>query len=114
VYLPTKAQSLLPFVADELEAIHAMVTFGDPDSVKLFSVENYLETALANRGSLEGLVAEFCASEGIPYLSATPMLDTLAVEGRLGYLSADTHWNDVGQRSLVLPIAAKLKELGVH
>ena len=42
------------------------------------------------------------------------MLAALAADGKLGYFCADTHWNDVGQRSLVLPIAAKLKELGVH
>ena len=56
---------------------------------------------------------DFCAAEGIRFVSATPALTELARGGEIGYLVTDTHWQAVGQSALVEPILRELDSLGV-
>ena len=47
---------------------------------------------------------EFCESENIEFISLRPQLEELAAKGTLGFHSADTHWNVIGQATAVQPL----------
>jgi hypothetical protein len=112
VYLPTKAEVLLPLVARDAELVVATLgALGQPPPTGL--AEEVLETLLAHRGAQEDLVRDACESAGIPFLSATPALTALAGRGELGYLVADTHWTSEGQAALLAPLLAFLRAEGV-
>ena len=113
VYIPTKAEVMLPAVQDQVDRVWQMVTLNMKEESPITQAE-FMETALRNRGALEGLVQLHCRREGIRFFTARPLLEQLTEEGRLGYLSADTHWNNVGQQVLVEPIREILDELGVE
>lgn len=100
VYVPSKAQVLIPHVEHDAALIHRMATFDRPVKAE---PDTFLRSILARRGELEALLGEFCDDYKIPFQSLTPCLDRLADDGALGYLSADTHWNDAGQEA-ALPI----------
>jgi len=103
VYLPSKAQVYLPHVEQDAELLYRMVTFdGAPLEA---SPEELLREMLANRGALEELLGEFCEQEGIPFFTATPLLEGLARSGELGYLTCDTHWAPSGQAAVAGPLA---------
>lgn len=100
VFVPSKAQALLPHVDQDTALIHRMATHdrsiaAEPDA--------FLRSILTRRGDLEVLLGKFCDDHEIPFRSLTPCLDRLAGDGVLGYLSADTHWNDAGQEA-ALPV----------
>ena len=59
---------------------------------------------LENRNNLEELLSTFCKAKGIEFISLKPQLEQLASQGKLGYLSADTHWNELGQATAIEPI----------
>lgn len=105
VYVPTKAQVYLPYVAEDAELAHAVASFGkrkpaaEPPAVLWRRV-------MENRDNVERLLDELCRAEGIRFLSLTPVLRELAQNGELGFLSADTHWNERGQRAAVEPLAS--------
>jgi hypothetical protein len=96
VYVPSKAQALLPHVEHDAGLIHRMATFDRPIQAE---PDAFLQAILFRRGELEALLGEFCDENGIPFQSLTPYLDRFAADGILGYLSADTHWNYAGQRA---------------
>lgn len=102
VYLPSKAQVLLPLLDAEDEELLAMATFGmqaPPDDAAALAAE-----ARANVDALEQELEATCAALGIPFLSATPHLRAGAAAGSLGYLVADTHWDAVGHEQLLGPL----------
>ncbi|MEW6072105.1 MAG: hypothetical protein AB1726_05835 [Planctomycetota bacterium] len=109
VYLPSKAQVVLPYVDRDPDLVHRMANFRRP-VVPTGPPEEFLAAALAHRGDLEDLMQAFCAAEGIAYVSATPGLEALARRGDLGYLAADTHWAPRGQEALLPALLAVLRE----
>ena len=100
VYIPTKPEVMLPFVEDQLDQLWPMVIHNLRMESPL-TPEEYLAGALRNRSTFETMLRDFAAQRDLPFLSATPALTRLTEEGRLGYLSADTHWNEVGQAALL-------------
>jgi len=112
VYMPSKAQAYLPYVARDPQLLHRMASF-DLAEPLITPPDQLWESTLKNHGSQEAVVAAFAASEGIDYLSLTPAMEQAAQEGLLGYLAADTHWNDIGQRVAVEPILDWIRTQGV-
>jgi hypothetical protein len=113
VYVPTKIETMLPYIGDQLDMVWDMVTFHLGDDTPM-SEEDFLSSIQLNLDVLESLVQVFCERSKIPFLSATPLLRDLVEQGRLPYLSADTHWNDVGGASLLAPLQQTLAGLGVE
>jgi hypothetical protein len=112
VYLPSAPEVLLPFTRADAELVRrTIMAMGLPEPAG--APEELRARLLANRGTLETLVREFCAAQAIPFLSAVPTLTAHASEGELGYLATDTHWSSVGQRALLEPLLAFLREQGV-
>lgn len=103
VYIPTKAQVYLPYVEKDAALIHQMASI-DQDIPFPLKPDPFYRRALRNRNYLERLLQQFCRSEQITFISATPYLEELASAGKMGYLCADTHWNDVGQNALMTPL----------
>jgi hypothetical protein len=103
VYVPSKPQVYLPYVKRNDLLIHNMASF-DLEKTLHISPENFFQIAMSNRNNLDLLMKQFAQKEGITYLSLTPDLEKLAKSGRLGYFSADTHWNFEGQNTVFKPI----------
>lgn len=114
VYIPSKPQVYLPYLDKDLELIHRYFKY--PENIKYRQYDDkdnliYKEgsnrnwnASLENRNNLEEIVKKFCESEKISFLSLTPQLENLASQGQLGYFSADTHWNEIGQSTAVKPL----------
>jgi hypothetical protein len=103
VYLPSKAQVYLPHVEQDAELLYRMLTF-DGGELEASPAE-LLAEMLANRGALEELLRGFCQQEGLPFFTATPLLEALATRGELAYLTCDTHWAPGGQAVVAGPLA---------
>lgn len=114
VYLPTKIETMLPYLdTEQLDLVWQMVTLHLGDDVPM-TQEDYLAAIARNVDVLQNLVQVFCERSRIPFLSATPYLRAVVEEGRLPYLSADTHWNEAGQAALVEPLREALTDLGLE
>ena len=109
LYLPSKAQFLLPRVVPDAGLIHRMACFDRADAVAS-TPEVFLADALRHRLVLEELVGEFCVTEGIEFLSATPDLDAAAELLRPLYFDTDTHWTHHGQDAILATLARRVGE----
>jgi len=112
VYLPAKAEVHLPFVTADAALAHRTASSILPEPLAQDS-ETFLGAALEHRRDLERIVEEFCASQGMPFLSATPPLEELAKRGELGFLVTDTHWQSIGQGALLTPLVELLRAEGI-
>lgn len=112
VYLPSKAEVLLPHVAPDPDLVRRTASFGLGEPL-IGSADALLERMLARRGVQEELLAAFCRAEGIPFLSARPALEARVASGRSAFLAADTHWHGGGQEALLEPLLAFLAEQGL-
>jgi len=109
VYIPSKPQVYLPYVEPDEQLVYDTASFGIDSPIKATPSE-LTKLALKNRKSLEVLFEQFCINQKITCFSATPYLEGLAQIGRLGYLSADTHWNEIGQNILLKPLTTILSD----
>jgi hypothetical protein len=107
VYLPSKPQVLLPHLVPDAELLHRMACFERADAVTA-TPEVFLADALRHRGDLEALMVEFCAAEGIEFLSATGVLEALVEEGERAFFDTDTHWTPRGQAALAAELLERL------
>ncbi|MEM7349989.1 MAG: SGNH/GDSL hydrolase family protein [Acidobacteriota bacterium] len=103
VYVPSKPEVYLSRVAEDPPLAFRMASFGASDPVAS-SAQEFWQLALERRGQLETLLGNFCAEQGIDFLSLTPYLEQLADAGQLGYFSADSHWNEIGQGAALDPL----------
>jgi len=112
VYTPSKAEVYLPYVERDpalaLATITAMHGAQPPGKE-----EEIYDQLLAHRRVLEGILATFCAQEGIAFFSALPALEAQAARGEFGYLVTDTHWSTVAQDALLEPLLDFLRAQGV-
>ncbi len=107
VYLPSKPEVYLPWVREDQALAYRVASFGA--AAPADSAEDFWRLTNENRGELESLLEDFCAVQSIAFLSLTGPLTDLARDGELGYLAADTHWNEIGQGAALEPLAAWLK-----
>jgi len=112
VYLPSKAEALLPYVTADDETLARHAAFDLPDGLPMTPAESR-RLLLENRSAMGTVLAEFCAGEEIPFLAATPALEALAAEGQSGFFSADTHWNERGQAALLEPLVEWAEKQGL-
>ena len=96
VYLPSKAEALLPLLAQQEELLWRTLNFDLEQDLSL-SPGQALAQMLAQRGSLDAALGAFCEREGIPYFSASAALEAQARAGEAGYFATDTHWMPTGQ-----------------
>ncbi len=112
VYLPTKAEVYLPYVEPDAALTLRTASSGLPEPLTE-DPASFLRRVLEHRGDLEQVFHAFCEAEGVPFLSATPYLESLARAGELGFLVCDTHWQTVGQETLLEPLIALLRRQGI-
>ena len=96
VYLPSKSEALLPLLAQQEELLWRTLNF-DLEAELPTTAGQAVAQMLAQRGSLDAALGAFCEREGIPYFSATPVLEAQARAGEAGYFATDTHWMPTGQ-----------------
>jgi len=108
VYVPSKPEVYLPYIDKDIILLQDYYTYPRKirhnERLKL-SADSKWQELLKNRNNLEELMKEFCDLEQIPFITVRPQLEELAMKGELGFLSADTHWNEIGQESAAKPIA---------
>ena len=109
VYVPSKPQIYLSYVERNALLLHQMASFG-LDAPLSRAPDGLWESSLENCDSLEQVLATFAEREGIDYLSLSSHFREAARAGSLCFLSADTHWNDVGQDIAVEPAVDWLKK----
>lgn len=107
VYVPSKVEVYLPYVEADPDQLDRTMSWDYPEP------RPDLQELLERRRSLEETVTAFCASSGIPFLSATGPLESMAARGELGYLVTDTHWQVDGQASLLPSLLAWLESEGI-
>ncbi len=107
VYIPSKPEVYLPYVEKDALLLHEMASF-DLKVPLAKSPEDLWRSTMDNHDSLEQVLAEFAREKGIDFLSLSPHFRAAARAGALCFLSADTHWNDVGQDFAAHPIVAWL------
>ncbi len=112
VYLPSKAEVLLPSIESDASALVDTMLF-DTELARPGDAEAVRARLLANRRSLARLLESFCREEDVPFHDATPALEALAAGGDPGFLVADTHWSPSGQQALLPGLAAFLRENGL-
>lgn len=113
VYIPSKPEVYLPYVDKDLKLFQDYLTHPNKREYNKQSkmISNRLwQESLENRNNLEEIINIFCESEHISCLSLKPQLEELAAQGKLGFLSADTHWNEIGQSTAVQPLAQWLNK----
>ncbi|HEX6739620.1 MAG TPA: hypothetical protein VF310_15175, partial [Vicinamibacteria bacterium] len=71
------------------------------------------EALARHRRALNGLMAEFCSREGIPFLDLMPALEAEARAGRPTYFPDDSHWNTAGHEVAARELDAFLRERGL-
>lgn len=108
VFAPTKAHVLLPAVAETLS----------PDKIRRFTAisydnplpegEEFLRTLLIRLDAREQVIAEWCARDGIKFLSLTEPLRRAALSGRQVYYTYDQHWSPEGHAVAAETIASTL------
>ncbi len=108
VYVPSKPQVYLPHVEENAALLRRTASFGR-DLPLAETPEELWDSALRNRGSLERLLAGFAEHQAVDFLTLSALFAEAARAGTLCYLSADTHWNDVGQILAVEPIVEWLQ-----
>jgi hypothetical protein len=110
LFVPHKAQVYLPLLQASLppeplaRALDA--TLREPDR----PVD--LQSLLANRLALNGLMGEFCAQEGIEFLDLTGALQARVATGRNVYFPDDSHWNAEGHETASEALAERLRAPG--
>jgi len=107
VYVPSKPQVYLSHVEKDAQLLREMASFDLEDPLGQ-GPEEFWETSLRNRGSLDRVLSQFAEREGIDYLSLVPVFNDAAGAGSLCYLSADTHWNEIGQAAAAKAIVVWL------
>jgi len=105
VYVPSKPQVFLPFVTGQDDLIHRMASYHRPLPME---PNAFVRLALKHRAVLENLLNAYCRRQEITFISLTPRLVELAGSGTLGYLAADTHWNEHGQAAALPVLKAHL------
>jgi hypothetical protein len=109
VYAPLKAHVVLPIVADHLP----------DDKVRKFTAISYkqdlpkpdafLATLLERLDARESVVAEWCQSESIPFITLTPALREGVLNGRQVYYTYDQHWTPDGHEVVANAVLPYLK-----
>ena len=112
VYLPSKAEAYLPHVVPDAPLWLRHLSFGLDQPLGL-TPEQVLDEPRAHRLAMGQVLAELCEQEGIPFFSATPILEELVAQGRAAYLAADTHWTPIGMRAVLEPLLAFLERRGL-
>jgi hypothetical protein len=111
VFVPSKEQVLLGHVQPDAPLLARYATASRLAVLPIPAEPAALAAVLLqNRGNVEQVMREFCASEGIAFWSATPVLDALAADGGSGYYTADTHWHGAGQRAVAEALLAHRRE----
>ncbi len=109
LYVPSKPQIYLSYVERNALLLHRMASVG-LDAPLSQAPDDLWESSLENCDSLEQVLATFAERESIDYLSLSSHFREAARAGSLCFLSADTHWNDVGQDIAVEPAVDWLKK----
>jgi len=109
LFIPHKAQVYLPLLRASLppaELARALeATLRQPDPADLQSMFD-------NRLAVNGLMAEFCAAEGIEFLDLTEALQARVARGQNVYFPDDSHWNAAGHETASEALAERLRGTG--
>jgi hypothetical protein len=107
LFIPSKAQVYLPLA----ERAFSAKALADAFAVSLQDVDHPpgVAVVMRNRLALNGLMKDFCAGEGIPFLDLTEDLQARLATGSNVYFPDDSHWNAAGHETAAAALAAWLR-----
>ena len=107
MFIPSKAQVYLPL---------AQSAFSRPALEQAFAVSLRdvshppgVDVVMRNRLALNGLMKDFCAAQGIPFLDLTDDLRARLARGANVYFPDDSHWNAAGHETAATALSAWLR-----
>jgi lysophospholipase L1-like esterase len=103
MFIPSKAQVYLPLA----ESAFSRAALEQAFAVSLHDVPQPpgVEVVMRNRLALNGLMRDFCAEEGIPFLDLTDALRARLNAGSNVYFPDDSHWNAAGHETAATTLA---------
>lgn len=109
MFIPSKSQVYLPLA----ESSFSSEALAQAVAVSLRDVANApnADLILRHRLALNGLMRDFCAEEGIPFLDLTDALRARMSTGQNVYFPDDSHWNAAGQETAAAALAEWLPRL---
>ncbi len=112
VFAPTKAHVTMPIVGDRLpaEKVQAFLALRYKGKRPLPEPDEFLANLLERADARESVTSEWCAREGIAFLSVTESLREAAVSGRQVYFTYDQHWTPVGHEVVAEAVDRYLAE----
>ena len=111
VYAPSKPHVVLPLVRERVaaEALHAFAAVREEHLPPPAEFERQVWTRLDNP---ERVFREFCAAEGIEFISPTRALREQAAAGAQVYYTYDQHWTRLGHQVVAQEIVRYLEGAG--
>lgn len=110
VFAPTKAHVTMPTVGDRLPApkVHAFMALRYKG--RLPSPDTFLEILLERADAREAVVSDWCAREGIAFISMTEALREAAGGGKQVYFTYDQHWTPDGHEAVAEAVGRYLAD----
>jgi len=96
---------VLPLVVDQLpaEKVHAFAALRAKSALP--DPQRFLKTLPIKMDTYETVAQQWCAEEGIEFISLTPPLRQAAALGRQIYYTYDQHWTPVGHEVVAAVVA---------
>jgi hypothetical protein len=110
VYVPSKAEIYLRVVTPDAEKLRSFASFNNGDKPQI-SADGLWKQSLANSSAQEVVLQRAMNACGVPFVSLSPRFSAEASAGKLRHLSADTHWNEVGQQIAAEEIVQFISDL---
>jgi hypothetical protein len=112
LYAPNKAHAVFPLAAPALpaEKVHAFAALRAKKGT-LPEAGRFIPEVLGNLENRERVIAAWCASRSIPFLSLTPAIREATAAGRQTYYTYDQHWTPLGHEAAARAIAAYCEKL---
>ncbi|MBI1824752.1 MAG: SGNH/GDSL hydrolase family protein [Planctomycetes bacterium] len=104
---PAKAHVVLPLVADHLP-IRAFRDFAAIGLKELPPANEFMKNLLSRLDAKETVIADWCASQSIGFISLTKPLRDATASGTQVYYSYDQHWSPAGHEVVARAINAAI------
>jgi len=109
-YAPSKPHVVLPLLRDQVSAaqLRAFAAFRD-HAAALPAAEPFRDQLYRNLDTQEHVLRDWCAAQGVDFVSLTPVLRARMAEGIPVFFTYDPHWTDEGHAAVAAHLADFLR-----
>jgi lysophospholipase L1-like esterase len=108
-YAPVTSHVILPLIRDQVadKGLHGFLAAGNHH--ELPPATGFKDYVYALLDTKENVLREFCQTNGIEFISLTPMLRARMAAGEQVFYTYDMHWSPLGQRAVGKALAQYLQ-----